>query len=146
MGRLKRLHTRIMRVVARIGRRGSYLIFIALLDMLYGYSLIAQQGPLFNRAPLFLPYPVWGWIWIGVAAICAWQAFVRIDRIGYTAAVILKFVWGVLALYDWFTLPNEPRGWLSGVIWLAFAMLTAIVSNWPEHTMPQVGAFNGDDQ
>jgi len=133
---------RITRLADRIGRRGSYLIFLALLDILYGYSILVQAGPLFKSVTLFLPDVVWGWIWIGIALICLQQAFVRLDRIGYIFATTIKFVWGTIMLYDWLTMPLDARGWVAAVIWYAFGILTAIVSNWPEHKQLRVGDFN----
>lgn len=133
----------VMRLASRIGRRGSYLIFLALLDFLYGYSILVQAGPLFNQVDLFLPDKVWGWIWIGIAVVLMQQAFVRLDRMGYVLATIIKFVWGSIMLYAFLTQPNDPRGWVAAVIWYAFGVLTAIVSNWPEHKQINVGDYNG---
>lgn len=68
----------------RIGRRGSYLLFLAMLDFLYGYSLIvvASQSRFQNPVNLILPQQAWGVIWITVGIFCLWQAFVRLDLLG----------------------------------------------------------------
>lgn len=142
-----RCKSRTERFLSRVGRRGSYLIFLGLLDFLFGWSLVAPVTPTIWRGQYLLLSPsVWGWIWIGVGIFLFQQAFTRVDRFGYVAAVLIKFLWGSVALYDWLHSPIDPRGWVSVVIWYAFAVLTAIVSYWPEHTMPQIGAFNGDDE
>lgn len=133
----------VMNTVYRIGRRGSYLIFLGLLDLLYGYSIIVQAGPLFTQVDLYLPDKVWGCIWIGVAIVLFINAPARLDRIGYVAATVIKFVWGTLMAWAWFVQPNDPRGWVAAVIWFAFGILTAIVANWPEHRQIRLEDFNG---
>ena len=104
---------------------------------------VAPLPPQYN---LLLPLNVWGWIWLSAGVILFQQAFVRVDRIGYVVAVVLKFAWATVAVYDWLYTYPDPRGWVSAVIWYAFGTLTAIVANWPEHTMPKVEVFNGDDE
>ena len=134
----------LMRLVYRIGRRGSYLIFLALLDLLYGYSIIAQAGPLFTQVNLYLSDDTWGFIWIAASAVIFFNAFLRMDRVGYVVATVLKFVWGTLMLAAWMFQPNDPRGWVAAVIWFAFGILTAIVANWPEHRTIRLEDFNGN--
>ena len=133
-----------MKLIYRVGRRGSYLIFLALLDILYGYSIIIQTGPLFTQVDLYLSDKMWGLIWIAAALIIFVNAFLRMDRVGYVVATVLKFVWGTLMAWAWAVQPNDPRGWAAAVIWFAFGILTAIVANWPEHRQIRLEDFNGD--
>lgn len=136
----------IKRLADRIGRRGSYLFFLALLDVLYGYSIWVSVGtPAIAAYDMFFSPQVWAVIWVGVGLVLAQQAFVRLDRVGFTLAVLIKFAWATIATYNFLYSPADPRGWISAVIWFAFGTLTAIVANWPEHRRPQVGAFNDGD-
>jgi hypothetical protein len=136
-----------MRLLARIGRRGSYLLFLALVDVLYGYSLLVYMGPSYPRLDLFFSAHTWGWIWIIAGLFIAQQAFTRVDRLGFVVAVVIKFVWGAIAFYDFILNPHhDPLGWVSAVIWFGFGALTAIVSYWPEHTTPQIGGFDDEDE
>ncbi len=123
-------------LVARVGRRGTFLIFISVLDAVYAISL-------FNPAPevarstsvrwveSIAPLWAWGLLWAVIGVICLIHAFKRQDRIGFGAAVLLKVLWGMIYLLGWL-FAGLNRGYLSTVIWLSLALLTAVVSTWPE--------------
>lgn len=122
---------RTRRLIKRIGRRGSFLLFLAILDVLYGYSLSFPR-PSVQNVDLFLSSHVWGIIWTLVGIVCFFQAFAKVDRFGFTCAVTLKVVWAAAAFASWIFTNTYQYGWVSGVIFATFAMVTAIISYWPE--------------
>jgi hypothetical protein len=116
--------------LGRVGRRGSFLIFLALLDLLFGYSLLTPAGPQ-GEVDLYLPEDAWAWIWIGVGVVCLFSAFVKSDRIAFTLAATLLIMWSGLMAIIWHV-DRIPRGWVSAVIFFAFGIVCLIVSSWPE--------------
>lgn len=125
----------LMRIAHRIGRRGCYLLFLALLDLVIAYSMtpfaVVAQLPLYHYISQYLPIQAWAGIWAGVGVICGIQAFARRDHFGFAVATLLKFTWSALSIAAW-TSTDIPRGWLGGVVWLAFGAMTAIIASWPE--------------
>jgi hypothetical protein len=120
----------LMKLLSRIGRRGAFLVFLTILDAAYGYSLLADAGAI-KSIDLFLPVTAWGIIWLTVAAVCATGVFAKGDWPQYTIASLLKAVWGGLFVQVWLV-QGLPRGWVSVVIWFAFALTVALVGGWPE--------------
>jgi hypothetical protein len=124
-----------MRIAHRIGRRGCYLLFLALLDVVIAYSMtpfnVVAQLPLYRYFDQYLPLQAWAGVWAGVGVICAVQAFARRDHFGFAAAVLLKLVWAALYVVAWVN-ADVPRGWVGGVVWLSFGGVTAIIASWPE--------------
>lgn len=118
------------RVKHRIGHRGSFLLFLALLDFAYGYSLIAAP-PQERVFDLLLPWAVWGWIWVGTGAVLFAGSLVIRDRIAYSLAALLKVVWAGVFAEVWLV-QNLPRGFVSVVVWAAFALTVILISGWPE--------------
>lgn len=118
--------------VVRVGRRGSFLIFLAILNILYGYSLVAIPRPGPVSVNLILPSAVWGIVWIISGVVCFLESFVTLDRLAFTVAVLVQFLWGAAELFSWLTSATNPYGWISAAIFLAFGLLTSIVSFWPE--------------
>jgi hypothetical protein len=120
----------------RIGRRGAFLLFLGALDAVYAFSLFKPAPGISRTATVrwvesAAPLWVWGLLWATGGALCIIYAFRRQDRIGYGAAVLLKVLWGTLYLLGWI-FGGLDRGYLSAVIWLGLAVLTATVSTWPE--------------
>lgn len=114
----------------KIGRRGAFLLFLALLDFGYGYSLISvpvQQRTL----DLLLPWPLWGIIWAFVGVACLVNAFRSRDWIAFTLAAAIKGVWGLVMVRAWIY-GQEPRGWVGAIIFLSFAFTVVVISSWPE--------------
>ncbi len=124
------------RLVTRVGRRGTFLIFLSVLDAVYAISLFNPAPEVARSASVrwveqMAPLWVWGGLWAVIGGLCLVYAFKRQDRIGFGAAVLLKVLWGTIYLLGW-AFVGLDRGYLSTVIWLSLAVLTAVVSTWPE--------------
>lgn len=120
----------------RVGRRGEFLLFLTLLDLLYGLSLCrpvaaAAQSPTTAFLAEVMPLAAWGLLWLAVGAVCLTGAFVVADRFAFAAAAGLKVLWGSMFLIGWLAGVIE-RGWVGAVIWLVFAGVVARLASWPE--------------
>jgi hypothetical protein len=132
----------------RIGRRGTTLLFLALLDAVFAGSLIHPQAEAARSAALRLISdiaPLWafGLLWAVVGAACLVGAFRRHDKWAFAAAMALKVLWGGVYVFGW-AIAGLDRGWLGGVVWWAFAAFVYVVSGWPE-AEPAVNADADDD-
>jgi hypothetical protein len=121
---------------ARIGRRGTTLLFLALVDFVYAASLAfpqpeALRSPTVRYIADIAPLWVWGGAWAAVGAVCLAGAFARRDRWAFAAAMGIKVLWGTTYLLGW-ALVGLSRGWVSAVVWLGFAAFVGVVSSWPE--------------
>jgi hypothetical protein len=119
-----------------IGRRGEFLLFLTLLDLLYGLSLLhpapyAGQSPTIRFLIQVMPLPLWGALWLVVGVTCLTGAFGRRDRAAFAAAASLKVLWGSMFLIGWVAGVVE-RGWVASLIWLAFALFVVRIASWPE--------------
>jgi hypothetical protein len=117
-------------LVERVGHRGAFLAFLSLLDFLYGYSILADTGPLASYH-LILPAIVWGWVWVAMGFVLLSGVFIRHDRFQFGASATFKAAWVAAFVNVWIT-QNYPRIWVSIVIWAALAALVVVVSSWPE--------------
>lgn len=132
------IRIRTVRVLSssRLGYRGAFLLFLAIIDAIYGWFLIrptseSQQTSQFVWRAHIMPTEVWGSIWLIVAAALLASAFMRQDRIGYALAIALKVGWAFVAAIG--GLSGRVQGsWTSVSIWGGFAALTILVSGWPE--------------
>lgn len=116
------------RLVHRVGRRGAFLLFLFILNMVYAWALHQEVAP--QTAALLSP-EAWSWAWFGVGVVCGISAFTRRDRVAYTLAAALLCGWAGVSAYQWVE-GKLPEGWLSTVVWLAFSGTVLIVSSWPE--------------
>lgn len=123
----------------RVGFRGSALLFFALLDLVYGLSLLAPSRAARRSDTLrfvadIAPLWVWAALWGGVGLVCLWQAFRRHDRAAFTAAMGVKVLWGLVMLGGWLFVDLD-RGYVSAAVWLAMAAFVGIIAAWPEPVM-----------
>jgi peptidoglycan/LPS O-acetylase OafA/YrhL len=120
----------------RLGYRGAFLLFLAIIDVIYGWFLI-NPTPEQSRTTQFIwrdhimPTQAWGVIWICVAIILVVSAFMRQDRIGYAAAIALKVGWAFIAAVAGLT-GSVQGAWTTVAIWGGFAALTILESGRPE--------------
>lgn len=117
----------------RIGHRGAVLMCLGILDIIYGCSIITVGGAtgLAKQISLWLPYPWWGFVWVGVGIFLIIGAFHRHDRWHFGVATAIKFVWAGFWILAWH-FDGYQRGWVSSLIWISFAVLVMVVSSWPE--------------
>ena len=120
---------------ARAGRRGAFLLFLALLDTAIGYSLLTAPPAETAALHLVLPLPVWAWAWLTVSAACAVGAFLHRDRAAYAAAAGIKAAWAGITGRAWL-LYHIPQGWVGVIFWAAFAVTVLLISSWPEEPPP----------
>lgn len=120
-----------------VGRRGEFLLFLVLLDLLYGLSLLhpapeAQRSITIRFITEVMPLSWWAGLWLVTGALCLAGALFRRLRGGaYAAAAALKTLWGGMFLFGWMAGAIE-RGWVAAVIWLVFAAFVVRISSWPE--------------
>ena len=127
------MKTKLLALIRRIGHRGAFLLFLALLDFLYGFSIWATP-PVQQSINLTFSWAIWGAIWAAVGTVLLVGAFLKDDRIPFALAATLKGAWAAVWAKLWLTSPHSiPRAWVSVVIWLAFAAIVVIVSTWPEN-------------
>jgi hypothetical protein len=117
------------RIWHAIGRRGAFLAFLVVLDVMYGYALLA--APTGKTPDFFLTLDAWGWIWIGTGVFIATGILVGRDIAQFTAAALLKGAWGLLYADLWIV-QRQPGAWVSVVIWLSFSLTVLVIAGWPE--------------
>jgi hypothetical protein len=124
------------RVLGRIGRRGSALLFFALVDAVYGWGLHTLP-PVYAKSPAFsfylrvLPLDAWAWWWAVTGLVCLVGAFAKNDWFAFAFAMLIKFAWGVVSLLAWID-DKVYFGYATAAIWLAFAGFVLVVAGWPE--------------
>jgi hypothetical protein len=114
----------------RVGKRGAALLFFALLDGVYCYGLLTAPRPLAEFYAWMndvMPLGVWATCWGAVGAICLVYVFRVYDTPAFMGAVALKVGWGLLAFFGW-AAGAVDRGYLSAVIWLAFAGFVYLIA------------------
>lgn len=120
----------------RVGRRGAALLFFALLDLVYAYSLAfpshsARGSEALRFVSTVIPLWAWAGIWGLVGVTCLVYAFAAHDRIGFAAAMALKTLWGTVFLLGW-ALTGLERGYVSAAVWLTFAAWIGVIATWPD--------------
>lgn len=122
-------------LVCRIGRRGAALLFFAFLDVVYSLSLYfpapaVKQTPSIAFVEAVAPLPMWATMWAIAAVLCFVSAFRTNDKVGFSAAILMKVLWGLLFVAASFA--HIERAWVSAGIWLCLAGWVAIIASWPE--------------
>jgi hypothetical protein len=135
----------------RLGYRGAFLLFLAVIDLVYGWFLI-NPTPEQTRTSQFvwrdhiMPTEAWGVIWLSVAVVLVISAFMNQDRIGYAVAIALKVGWAFIAAMSGLT-GHAQGSWTTVAIWGGFAGLTIMESGRAEplHTH-EVTIIDGDEE
>lgn len=120
----------------RIGRRGCFLLFLSMLDVVYAYSLYSPPAETKQSASIrffagLAPLWMWALIWLVPGILCAWQAFRASDRVAFAAAMGVKVLWGAMYIAGAVAV-NLDRAYVGAVVWLAFALVVGLISTWPE--------------
>lgn len=114
----------------QVGRRGLFLAFLAILDVIYGYFVLnPPPGSPGQYYPL-LPEDTWGILWLVTGTACALGIFTRRDRIPYTMGALMMTAWGLRYAYLWYL--GIAYAWVSTAVWLAFAFTIVVIASWPE--------------
>jgi hypothetical protein len=119
-----------------LGRRGMCLLFFGLLDVVYAISLASPDvqtasSPLFIWLTTIAPLWCWSLLWGVTAVACLFFAFRKKDRLGFSCAITLKVLWGLVNVSGWLG-GGVERGYVSATIWLALAGFVWVLSGWPE--------------
>lgn len=134
----------VRRAARRVGRRGAVLLLKGGMALLYGYSqLVAPPASTASIRLLLLGMPQhgWAWLWIAAGAIALVCSLAREGRdwLGFAAVYLVASAWACSALASWWLYDN-PRGWISALIWAAYGGVAAIVVAWPEPAARESGA------
>jgi hypothetical protein len=119
----------------RIGRRGSALLFLGLVDFVYCYRLLFprqsdRESPWLTFLADFAPLWVWAGMWGTVGLLCVLRSFRRRDSAAFSAAIGIKILWTGLAIAS--GLAGVDQWYINAVIWGGFAAFVGIVATWPE--------------
>lgn len=120
-----------------IGRRGTVLLFLALVDVITALSLwrpapIEAQSATVRFLALIAPLSWWAVLWLAVGMVCAAGALAhRLDPVAFAAATALKVLWGTVFLLGWL-IADLHRGWAAAIVWLGFAVLVGVIAGWAE--------------
>lgn len=126
-------------IKARLGRRGSGLLFFAFVDLMYSYFLFTAP-PQLRQAPsyIFLAsiLPLWGWAlaWAIPGLTCIFCAFRKKDVIAFTATMAIKITWTSVYLAG-AVLGEIQFGYITATFWFSMAMLVRLISGWPEEVV-----------
>jgi len=144
------IHTSACRrfLVGRVGRRGAALVFFALLDFVYAFSLAdpqpeARRSSTFRYVASIFPLWVWSVLWAIAGLACLISAFRTKDKIGFTAAIAIKTLWGFIFVVAAIT-GGVDRAYVGATLWLCLAAWVAIISAWPEPPQLQHSLRNRD--
>lgn len=121
-----------------IGRRGASLLFLGLVVLLSGISLVSKP-PVFTGSLHYLlqilPLKAWGVTWIitgGLMMVGAcWK---RLEAVGFGLASFLMSVWatGYTATLIFGRTPDWGGPARGAVIYYGFAIWLQIIAGWPE--------------
>jgi hypothetical protein len=108
-----------------------FLLFLALLYSLYGYSLLITPPRGLGSYTYLLPIMVWVVVWFTGAAACLVSAPMRHDRAGFIVAAVVMAGWASMWAQLWIV-QGFPHGWVSLVVWGTFSGVEVMVSGWSE--------------
>jgi hypothetical protein len=114
------------------------LIGLALLDFTYAYGLLNPPTPVtevYEFPGDVIELCWWALLWAVVGVLLMVYAFRRHDTPAYTAAVLLKAFWGLLLGLGWVG-GHIDRGYVSAIVWLAFAVCVFVVMAGVEQQTP----------
>lgn len=121
----------------RVGHRGTFLLFFALLNLVISVSFFApgetaKSNALLIYASQAIPLSAWGFLWLMCGVIPLVQAFQKQDKIAFFVVVGINTLWGLVSLLGWL-FGNFERGYVNAVIFIAFAGLAYATSSWREN-------------
>lgn len=126
------------RIARRTGHRGALLTLLGGIALLYGVSLITTP-PTPSPPGLRLLLGVmglhgWGATLTAAGAIAILCAPLKQGRDwpGFAALVLVWLPWSLSFLASWWPAHDNPRGWVSALIFAALAAVPAVGATWDE--------------
>ncbi len=137
--------TFLRRAWATLGRRGTALLFFAVLDFVYAYSLWdpPERSALLVWYAHVAPLKAWAALWFGVGVVLLSQAFRRNDKLAFACAAFLKLLWGIVAAIGGLS-GSLPRGYVSATIWICAAAWVGVIASWPEPGADRTTTSSGE--
>lgn len=120
-----------LRVVHQVGRRGVFLLFVALLAAALALSMTNPSQVQAVTLGRVIPPVAWSIVWAAAAVLCLIQAFTRRDQVAFAVISCVVTVWASMYLVGWLT-GVADRGWLAATIYYALAVVALVISTWPE--------------
>lgn len=128
----------VRRAAHRVGHRGTMLILLGSVALLYGVGLVISP-PAPKPIGLHLLLGLMGLHWWGITLITAGAIAVLCaplrqgrDWPGWAALVAVWLPWSLSFLVSWWPDGDNPRGWISAAIFAAFAAIPAVAAQWDE--------------
>lgn len=130
------------RAARRLGRRGGFLLAFGSLWALYGFGQLMEPLPDTSGIQLLLhawPLDIWAWCWIacGLTAVTAAPQPQGRDWYGFPALLLIVAPWMCSYLVSWWPLGDNPRGWVTALIWAVAAVPVIVVAGWREPPTPE---------
>lgn len=123
----------------RIGRRGAFLLTLAMVDALLGWSLLSVPLAVYTQLTLLrhIPQGVLAGVWLLAAAMSFVFAFAKrtdLDVWGFSASYFAPMIFGGIYLLSWWPIGQLPagQGVRSAVVYWGYALLVVIAAGWPE--------------
>jgi hypothetical protein len=121
-----------------VGHRGALLVLLGTIALGYGISLITTP-PTPHPPGLHLLLGVMGLRGWGVtlaaagavAVVCAPLRSGR-DWPGFAVLVLVWLPWSLSFFVSWWPDGSNPRGWVSAIVFIAFAGVPAVGATWEE--------------
>lgn len=127
----------------RIGRRGAFLLILAVMDALTGWSLLDVPPAVYNQLTLLrhIPQDALALMWVLPAVVAAWFAFAKRtqrDAWGFLACYVPPAIFGVIYFTSWFPIGQLAAGTAvrSAVVYWGYSLLILVAAGWPEPSTP----------
>jgi hypothetical protein len=122
----------------RLGHRGALLTLLGGIALLYGVSLLTvppsppQLGLRFLLG--FMSLRWWGTVLISAGAVAIVCAPFRQGRDwpGFAVLFLVWLPWSLSYLVSWWPQHDNHRGWVTAMIFAAFAAIPAVGATWDE--------------
>ncbi|OLZ72581.1 hypothetical protein AVW11_04095 [Streptomyces amritsarensis] len=134
---------RVLRRASRmLGRRGAFLTSFGTLWTLYGFGQLVEPMPTRQGIRLLLylmPLSAWACCWIVaglVAVAAAWLPEGR-DWLAFPALLLMVVPWMCSYVVSWWPLDDNPKRWVTALIWAVAAVPVIVVAGWREPPRPK---------
>ncbi|WUH94535.1 hypothetical protein OG900_33265 [Streptomyces sp. NBC_00433] len=127
------------RVARQVGHRGALLVLLGTIALGYGISLITTppvpHPPGLRLLLGLMDLHGWGVTLAAagaIAVLCSPLGQGR-DWPGFSALVLVWLPWSLSFFVSWWPQGENPRGWVSALIFLALAGVPAVGATWEEN-------------